>query len=101
MDRHVASFSYVFTIGKELVHEVGKGEAALLEDTSLSVLAEYDIFGSQSRSRSNCDPLFACRDLKYSLSIRTLQEIPKSTYHVKAQPPLPLRIKHDEIHNAD
>ncbi len=49
MDRHVAPFTSVFTIGKELVHKVGKREAALLEDTSLSVLTEYDILRSQSR----------------------------------------------------
>ena len=44
MDRHIAAFAHVFAIGEELVHEVGKREAALLEDTSLSVLTKNDIF---------------------------------------------------------
>ena len=50
MNRHVAPFTSIFAIGEELIHEIGKGEAALLEDTSLSVLAENDVFGDQSRS---------------------------------------------------
>ena len=44
MDRHVTPFTSIFTIGKELVHEVGKQEASLFEDASLPVLTEYDIF---------------------------------------------------------
>lgn len=50
MDRHIAPFSSIFTVGKELVHEIGKPETTLLEDTSLSILTENDIFGGQSRS---------------------------------------------------
>ena len=50
MDRHVAPFASIFTIGKELVHKIGKRETTLLEDTSLSVLTEYDVFGGQCRS---------------------------------------------------
>ena len=50
MHRHVAPFTSIFTIGKELVHELGQGKATLLEDTSLSVLTEYHILRSQSRS---------------------------------------------------
>ena len=50
MDRHVAPFASIFTIGKELVHKIGKGETTLLEDTSLSVLTEYYVFGGQCRS---------------------------------------------------
>ena len=50
MNRHVAPFTSIFTIGEELIHAIGKCEAPLLEDTSLSVLAENDIFRDQSRS---------------------------------------------------
>lgn len=44
MDGHVTPFTSIFTIGKELVHEVGKQEASLFEDASLPVLTKYDIF---------------------------------------------------------
>ena len=60
MDRHVAPFASIFTISKELVHKISKRETTLLEDASLSVLTEYDIFGGQCRSRSDCDAFFAC-----------------------------------------
>ena len=50
MNRHVAPFTSIFTIGEELIHEIGKCEATLLEDTSLSVLAENDVFRDQGRS---------------------------------------------------
>ena len=44
MDRHIATLARIFAIGEKLVHEVGELEATLLEDPSLSVLTEYDIF---------------------------------------------------------
>lgn len=44
MDRHIATLARIFAIGEKLVHEVGQLEATLLEDASLSVLTEYDIF---------------------------------------------------------
>lgn len=50
MDRHVAPFASIFTIGEQLVHKIRKRETTLLEDPSLSVLTEYDIFGGQCRS---------------------------------------------------
>ena len=50
MNGHVAPFTSIFTIGEELIHEIRKCEAALLEDTRLSVLAENDVLGDQSRS---------------------------------------------------
>ena len=52
MDGHVAAFSSVFAIGEELVHEVGESETTLLENSSLSILTESDIFWDQRRSRA-------------------------------------------------
>lgn len=49
VDRHITAFARVFAICEKLVHEVGKGEATLFKDTSLSVLTEYNVFGNQSR----------------------------------------------------
>lgn len=50
VDGNVTPLTSIFTTSKELIHEVGKREATLLEDASLSILTEYDIFGGQNRS---------------------------------------------------
>ena len=48
MNRHIASLAVILAVSEQLVHEVGKGEATLLEDASLSVLAEDNVFGEES-----------------------------------------------------
>lgn len=43
VDGHVAAPAVVVAVGKELAHEVLKGEASLLEDACFSVLCEYHV----------------------------------------------------------
>ena len=45
MHWHVSAFTGVFAVREELGHEVGEGEAALLEDARFAVLGEDDVVG--------------------------------------------------------
>lgn len=65
---HVTSFAGIFAIGEELVHELGEDEAALFEDTGLSVLSEDDVFWGQSGGGANCYTFFTSR---YLLVVRS------------------------------
>ena len=38
----------VVPVGEELVHEVVKGEAAVLQDAGFAILGEDDVFGAES-----------------------------------------------------
>ena len=47
VDRHVASSARVFSVRKELAHEVFKSEAALLKNSRLPVLGKNHVLGNQ------------------------------------------------------
>lgn len=44
MYRHISPFTGIVLIGEQLAHEILQGEATLLEDARLSVLARNYIF---------------------------------------------------------
>ena len=47
MHGHIASLSNIFAIGEKLAHEVFQRKAAVLENTSLSILCKYYVLGGQ------------------------------------------------------
>ena len=70
VDGHVAAFATVFAVGEELIHELGEGEAALLEYACLAVLGEDDVRGMKSRGRSDCYAFLTSRDLLFVRDLR-------------------------------
>lgn len=45
MYRHVATFTWIISVGEKLTHEVFQSETTLLKDSGLSILGEDYIFG--------------------------------------------------------
>jgi len=60
---HVPALAEILAIGKELAHEFLQRVASLLEDASLSVLDEDDVFRQEGGGRAHRNPLLACRHL--------------------------------------
>lgn len=80
--RHTPTLAGIFAIRKQLVHEVVRREASLREQPLLPILTENNVVLGQSRRGPNADCLLTCRN------------------HVEADAPLPLRVKHDKVHDG-
>jgi hypothetical protein len=63
VDGHIAAFSGILSVCKELAHEAFQRKASLLEDASFSILGEYDVFWQQCSGRPNRNSLLSSRNL--------------------------------------
>ena len=63
MDWHVAALSRVIFVVHQLAHEIFQRKAALLEDSSLPILARYNVIGAKCCGGANGDAFLAGRDL--------------------------------------
>ena len=64
MNGHVAAVARVFTIGKELSHELVQSVPALHENTGFTILTEDRIAWIEGARRADRYTFFACRDLE-------------------------------------
>jgi hypothetical protein len=63
MDWHVAALPRVVLIVHQLAHEVFQRKSALLEDSSLPILARYNVVGAKCRGGPNGDAFLSGGDL--------------------------------------
>ena|SRR5436190_24133841 len=100
MNWHIASFALVIAVGKELTHEFLESESTLLKYSRFPVLGENYVVGRQCGGRANGDAFLSRRNLR-NVS-HSIQRVPALgfTHHVETQAALPLRIEHDQVHNA-
>lgn len=65
MNGHVTTFARIVLVVHQLAHEILHCKSTLLEDTSLSILARYNVVWTQCCSRTYSDAFLPSRDLTF------------------------------------